>query len=166
GTTTDWVPAEFDLSAYAGQTVTLSIVYQTDPAVGGNDDELPDGVFVDNITIGDFTDGAEAGPGDWQASGWSIVGNSTTDLYPHFYIAGWRSYVSYDKYLKTGPYYFGYGSALPDKVDHYAYQEGLLISYWNTLYEDNDTGAHPGVGRNLYIDAHPQPFARSDGELW
>jgi immune inhibitor A len=166
GTTTDWVPAEFDLSAYAGQTVTLSIVYQTDPAVGGNDDNLPDGVFVDEITIGDFSDGAEAGPGDWQANGWSIVGASTTDLYPHFYIAGWRSYVSYDRYLKTGPYYFGYLPDLPDKVDHYAYQEGLLISYWNTLYEDNNTAAHPGYGRNLYIDAHPQPFARSDGELW
>jgi immune inhibitor A len=25
---------------------------------------------------------------------------------------------------------------------------------------------HPGQGRNLYIDAHPEPFARANGELW
>ena len=38
--------------------------------------------------------------------------------------------MSYDKYLKSGPYYFGYLTTKPDYVDHYAYQRGLLISYW------------------------------------
>src|SRR5262249_53791113 len=54
----------------------------------------------------------------------------------------------------------------PDKVDHYAYQEGMLVSYWDTSYADNDTALHPGAGRNLYVDAHPEPFARANGELW
>ena len=45
-------------------------------------------------------------------------------------------------------------------MDHYAYQQGLLISYWDTSYADNDTFAHPGYGRNLYIDAHPTPMIR------
>ena len=40
--------------------------------------------------------------------------------------------MSYDKYLKTGPYNFGYANTKPDWVDHYAYQQGLLISYWDT----------------------------------
>ncbi len=31
-----------------------------------------------------------------------------TDAYDNYYIAGNRAYVSYDKYLKTGPYIFGY----------------------------------------------------------
>ena len=35
-------------------------------------------------------------------------------LYDNYYIAGHRSYVSYDKYLKTGPYYFGYLNTKPD----------------------------------------------------
>jgi immune inhibitor A len=162
-----WVPATFDLTAYAGQTVQLSFTYITDPAVGGNGGPEPDGLFVDDIAItGGYSDDAESGGPGWTMNGWSIVGASTTDLYPNFYIAGQRSYVSYDKYLETGPYYFGYQNTKPDYVDHYSYQEGLLISYWDTSYEDNDTFAHPGSGRNLYIDSHPQPLARADGALW
>ena len=67
---------------------------------------------------------------------------------------------------QAGPYYFGYANTKPDFVDHYAYQQGLLISYWDTSYADNDTFAHPGSGRNLYVDAHPAPMLRSDGVPW
>ena len=79
---------------------------------------------------------------------------------------GHRSYVSYDKYLKTGPYNFGFLNTKPDWVEHYSYQPGLLISYWDTSYADNDTFAHPGSGRNMYIDAHPAPLYRLDGLPW
>ena len=51
-------------------------------------------------------------------------------------------------------------------MDHYAYQEGLLISYWNTRWADNDTFAHPGEGRNLIIDAHPRPIYNLTGQPW
>ena len=94
------------------------------------------------------------------------VGASTSQLFDNYYIAGHRSYVSYDKYLKTGPYYFGYANTKPDWVDHYAYQQGLLISYWDTSYADNDTFAHPGSGRNMYVDAHPVPIYKLDGLPW
>jgi immune inhibitor A len=94
------------------------------------------------------------------------VGSSITQHFDHFYIAGHRSYVSYDRYLRTGPYYFGYLNTMPDFVDHYAYQTGLLISYWDTSFADNDTFAHPGQGRNMIIDSHPAPFFRSDGPAW
>ena len=87
------------------------------------------------------------------------------EFYDNFYIAGHRSYVSYDKYLKTGPYFFGY-PAQPDKVDHYSYQEGLLISYWDTSQVDNNTNVHPGTGRNLYIDSRPAPFYNLEGLPW
>ena len=76
-------------------------------------------------------------------------GRRSQALYDNYYIAGHRSYVGYDKYLESGPYYFGYANTRPDFVDHYAYQQGLLISYWDTSYADNDTFAHPGSGRNL-----------------
>ena len=98
----------------------------------------------------------------WTLDGFSLVGAQVVEDFEHFYIAGSRSYVSYDQYLKTGPYFFGYNPTFPDKVDHYSYQEGLLISYNNTLYTDNDTFAHPGFGRNLYIDAHPTPMPRAE----
>ena len=57
-----------------------------------------------------FADGAETGANGWTLAGWSSVGASTSQLFDNYYIAGHRSYVSYDKYLKTGPYYFGYAN--------------------------------------------------------
>ena len=51
-------------------------------------------------------------------------------------------------------------------MDHYAYQEGLLISYWDTSYSDNDTGIHPGHGEILPIDAHPRPIFNLQGQAW
>jgi immune inhibitor A len=166
-----YTPASFDLSAYAGQTIGLRFRYSTDTGAAGNDGALPNGIFIDDITLTAgggtvLTDGAESGDNGWTVSGFTAAGSSFTTMYDHFYIAGHRSYVSYDRYLQTGPYYFGYGAALPDKVDHFSYQQGLLISYWDRSYNDNDTFAHPGSGRNLYIDAHPQPQLRADGAYW
>ena len=51
-------------------------------------------------------------------------------------------------------------------MEHYNYQTGLLISYWDTSQVDNNTNVHPGAGRNLYIDAHPKPFNNLDGVPW
>jgi immune inhibitor A len=95
--------------------------------------------------------------------GFSIVGSSTTSDFANYYIAGNRSYVSYDKYLQAGPYNFGWVSTRPDWVEHYNYQTGLLISYWDTSQNDNNTNVHPGTGRNLIIDAHPKPFNNVNG---
>jgi immune inhibitor A len=166
-----YTTATFDLSAYANKTVALRFRYTTDGAVRGQDGSLPAGIFIDNVAITAggatvLTDGAEAGANGWTLAGFSAVGASITALFDNFYIAGHRSYVSFDQYLKTGPYYFGYQNTLPDKVDHYAYQNGLLISYWDTSYADNDTFEHPGNGRNLYVDSHPIPFYRLDGLPW
>jgi immune inhibitor A len=113
-----------------------------------------------------FSDGAEAGANGWTLAGWSAEEAERRSLHDNYYIAGHRSYVSYDKYLKSGPYYFGYLNTRPDYVDHYAYQQGLLVSYWDTSYADNDTIEHPGSGRNMYVDAHPRPFYRMDGQPW
>jgi immune inhibitor A len=80
---------------------------------------------------------------------------------------GHRSYVSYDKYLQTGPYNFGFNNTKPDWVEHYKYGHGLLISYWDTSMADNNTGTHPGQGRNLPIDANPRPIINTaTGAPW
>ena len=167
GTQADWTAASFDLSAYAGQTVSLRFRYLTDGGVAGNDPDVVDGVFLDDIAIdGVFQDGAENGDDGWTVDGFSAVGSTSTESYPNYYIAAYRSYTAFDTYLNTGPYFFGYASTKPDYVDHFSYQEGLLISYWDLSYSDNDTFAHPGSGRNLYIDSRPQPMADVNGDLW
>ncbi len=40
-------------------------------------------------------------------------------------------------------------------MEHFPYQDGLLISYWDDSQSDNSTSAHPGEGLILPIDAHP-----------
>jgi immune inhibitor A len=159
-----WTDIAVPLNAYAGKKITFRLHYLTDGGVSSG------GFFGDDVTITAngatvLADGAEAAT-TWTLAGFSIVGSSVTNDYDNFYIAGHRSYVSYDRYLKTGPYFFGYAPARPDYVDHYSYQQGLLISYWDTSQVDNNTNVHPGSGRNLYIDAHPAPFYNIEGAPW
>jgi immune inhibitor A len=171
GTQTDWVEATFDLSAYVGQTIGLRFRYTTDGAVGGNDPDFPNGLFVDNIVITSngeviFADGAEAGANGWTLVGFSAVGATVTNLYDNYYISSHRNYASYDRYLETGPYNFGFLNTRPDWVEHFSYMEGLLIWYWDTSQPDNNTSQHPGEGLILPIDSHPRPIYNLQGVPW
>jgi immune inhibitor A len=171
GVSKDWTPATFDLSAYAGKTISLRFLYRTDPAQQGNPGvDLPPGIFLDEIklTAGDtvvFEDGAENGEGGWTPSNFSTIGATTTTLHDNYYVASNRTYTSYDRYLQTGPYNFGFPDR-PDWVEHFPYQNGLLVSYWDTSQSNNDESQHPGEGEILPIDANPRPVYRLDGELW
>ncbi len=166
GTQESWANLAVPLDDYVGQSVQLRFRYKTDGGVAEA------GLFVDDLTVtvdGEpvFSDGAETGGDDWSFDGFSIVGSTTTDLYDNYYVMGNRSYVSYDKYLKTGPYNFGFMNTKPDWVEHYAYATGLLISYWDTSQADNNTINHPGEGRNLPIDANPRPIINmATGQPW
>jgi len=156
-----WADIAIPLDAYAGKAIKFRLHYLTDGGVskgGFFGDELT--ITADGATV--LADGAE-GATTWTQNGFSIVGSSFTSEYPGYYIAGNRSYTSYDRYLATGPYNFGWTSTKPLFVEHYNYQTGLLISYWDTSQADNNTNVHPGSGRNLYIDAHPKPFNNVDG---
>ena len=51
-------------------------------------------------------------------------------------------------------------------MEHYPYQDGLLMSYWDTSFGDNNTSEHPGQGLILPIDSHPQPIYHLDGQPW
>jgi len=158
-----WKPIVVPLTAYAGKAITFRMHYVTDGGVSAG------GFFGDDVTITAdgatvLADGAEAAT-TWSLAGFGAVGASVTKDYDNFYIAGNRSYVSHDKYLKTGPYFFGYPDR-PDFVDHFSYQQGLLISYWDTSQLDNNVSAHPGQGRNLYVDAHPDTLYSIEGQPW
>jgi immune inhibitor A len=165
GTSKGWVPATFDLSAYAGKTIGLQFRYTTDPAAGGK------GFFADEIKVTSGTttlvdSGAEATPEGWTLNGFSSIGASYTSRHDNYYLASHINYVDHDKYLQTGPYNFGWVSTLPDKVEHFPYQDGLLLWYWDTSQEDNNTNEHPGQGLVLPIDSHPVPINRIDGAIW
>ena len=162
-----WVPASYDLSAFAGRTVDLRLRYTTDGGVQGNDPALPPGLFVDAVTLtGGFEDGAESSPNGWVLDGFDAVGSSITRSYDNYYVASNRTYTSFDRYLRSGPYNFGFAPARPDLVERFPYQNGLLVSYWDTSQSDNNTSTHPGQGLILPVDANPRPLVRLDGALW
>ena len=164
GTSGAYRKLSFPLDAYAGKKIDLRFRYQTDGGVAQK------GFTADAISLTAdgkpvVTDGAEGDDNGWTADGFSRVGASFTKDYPQYYLAENRQYVSYDKTLKTGPYNFGWASTRPAWVEHFPYQNGLLIWQWDTSQPDNNTGVHPGSGQILPVDAHATPEKWADGTL-
>ncbi|WP_418957315.1 immune inhibitor A domain-containing protein [Streptomyces tritici] len=154
----------FGLDAYAGKKFDLRFRYQTDGGAGGK------GFAADAITLSAdgapvFTDNAENGDNGWTPKGFSRIAKSFTQDYEQYYIAENRQYVSYDATLKVGPYNFGWTGDKASWVEHYPYQNGLLIWKWDLSQKDNNTSKHPGKGLILPIDAHPSPMKWGDGTL-
>ncbi|MFF1295154.1 MULTISPECIES: immune inhibitor A domain-containing protein [unclassified Streptomyces] len=152
----------YPLDAYAGQKIDLRFRYSTDGGVAEK------GFAADRITVTAdgaalFADDAETADAAWTASGFTRVGATVTDDYAQYYIAENRQYVSYDKTLKVGPYNFGFSTTRPSWVEHFPYQNGLLIWKWDTSQVDNNTSEHPGVGLLLPVDSHPTALKWSDG---
>jgi immune inhibitor A len=160
-----WVSVTADLSAFAGQTIQLRFRYWTDGAVAG------DGLSVDDIAItGQPTDGAETDPG-WNYAGFDRTTGSTVKSFFNAYFAEFRTYQGYDNGLKTGPYNFGFGDTKPNWVEHFPYQDGLLVWYYDTSFPDNNVGDNCASGRCgglfLPVDAHPDLLLRPDnGKVW
>jgi immune inhibitor A len=127
-----------------------------------------DGFMVDNIEISGYPlDGAETDAG-WTFTGFRVTTGTEDKLYNHYYVAEYRTYMGYDYGLKVGPYYFGYldNPLLGNYVDHFAYQDGMLVHYWDTSVADNNTGLHPGTGLLLPIDAHYKTLWRTPTARW
>ncbi|BCJ72106.1 protease [Catellatospora sp. IY07-71] len=157
GWPTGWVDLNYDLTPWKGQTVKFRFHYTSDGGLHYEGAFLDDIKLVTDGTHG-FTDDVEAGVGGWTAKGFERINGSTTDVYPRFYLAEYRTYTGYDKNFKTGPYNFGFASK-PDWVEKFPYQDGLLVWYVNYKYGDNNTRVHPGGGLALPVDARPTPIA-------
>ena len=161
----NWVDLTADLSAWAGQTVTIGLRYWTDGAT------VEAGFGIDDIAItGQPTDGAETDPG-WAYDGFSRTTGSVTTAYFNAYFAEYRNYRGYDDGLRTGPYNFGFPDTMPDWVEHFPYQDGLLVWYYDTSFADNNVGDNCASGRCgglfLPVDAHPSLLLRPDnGQVW
>jgi immune inhibitor A len=153
----NWVTLTADLSAYTGN-VLLGFRYWTDGAV------VEPGFMVDELSVTGFpTDGAESNTG-WTfvpaTGGFRTSTGVETRLASHYYLAEFRQYRGFDATLQTGPYNFGFLNTLPNWVEHFPYQDGLLISYWDTSQSNNNTSQHPGQGLILPIDSHPTALIR------
>jgi immune inhibitor A len=164
GFSSGWVDLTANLSAYTGN-VWLGFRYVTDAGVSEA------GFMIDNIQISGYSlDGAETDAGWTYApvGGFRATTGTESRLYSQYYVAEYRTYKGYDSTLKVGPYFFGYlnNPVLANFVDHFPYQDGLLINYWDTSQADNNTRLHPGAGLLLPIDAHYKTLYRVDGVRW
>lgn len=102
-----WADLTADLTAYAGQTVTIGFRYWTDVAVANP------GMFVDDIAVdGSSLDDAETDFG-WDYNGFIRTGSVVTQSFFNAYFAEFRTYKGYDDGLRTGPYNFGFTNNRP-----------------------------------------------------
>jgi len=154
-----WVDLTASLPA---GNVLLGFRYWTDPNTGGF------GFMVDDVSVTGYDlDGAEVDAG-WTFDGFKVTTGVESALFSHYYVLENRVYRGYDSTLRVGPYNFGFldNPELGNWVEHFPYQDGLLINYWDTSQKNNQVRRHPGQGLLLPIDAHPEVMYRADGGIW
>ena len=159
GNSGGWQTLTADLSAFAGQTVTIGFRYWTDVAV------VNPGFMVDDIQVDDSPlDDAESDFG-WTFDGFRLTTGSESAFYSNYYVVEYRQYRGYDAGLANA-YQFVAGNW----VDHFSYQDGMLVSYWDNSFSDNNVGASCAAGRCggllLPVDAHPEALLCKDGSIW
>ncbi len=128
------------------------------------------GAFIDDIVIKNggttlFSDTVEgADDNGWTAKGGfkksTGTESSTGDRY---YLVENRTYVDYDSTLEVGPYQFDRAYTAPDHVEHFPFQDGMLVWAIDEAYTDNNTIEHQGNGLALPVDARPAKFTWADG---
>ncbi|PPK70902.1 immune inhibitor A [Actinokineospora auranticolor] len=165
GTTNNqWADVSVPLTSLAGKNAKIRFRYRTDGGLALN------GFFADEISVvADgtplFTDGAENGDNGWTAAGFRTTTGTETATFDNFYVASNRTYVGYDKYLQPGPYDYGFPDR-PNFATRFPYQNGLLVTYWDTSQPDNNTSVHPGEALLSVVDAHPEPIYNLQGQAW
>ncbi|MBL0886100.1 immune inhibitor A domain-containing protein [Myceligenerans indicum] len=159
GSSGGWVELTADLSAYAGENAQLRFRYTSDGGVAER------AMVVDSVSVGDALSEDFEDASDWTGD-WQVATDGKYDVtFSHYYLAENRVYGGYDATLKTGPYNFGWAQSNPNQVEHFPYQDGLLVWYANGLYGDNNTSQHPGGGQALPVDSDATPLTFSDGAI-
>jgi len=125
--------------------------------------------FLDDITIKSggttlFSDNVEAGDNGWTAEGGFKISTGTEEVVgDRYYLLENRTYVDYDSTLAEGPYIFSRQVTAPNWVDHFPYQDGMLVWAVDETYGDNNTSEHVGHAQAMPVDARPAPVSWSDG---
>ncbi|HET7658603.1 MAG TPA: immune inhibitor A domain-containing protein, partial [Bacillales bacterium] len=152
GSSNGWIDAQFDLSAYVGQSLTLRINYWTDGAA------VHSGLYVDDIQVtadGNqlLSDGAESADSAFDLQGFQRdQGVRSTS---HYYLLEWRNWEAAD----SGLAHIRRGDSLM------TYDPGLVIWYVDNKYSDNIGLLHPGHGFLGVVDAHQNLATWSDGVI-
>ena len=157
-----WVQHTWDLGDYVGQDVDLRFRFYGDGGVHYENAFIDDiAVTADGSTV--LSDDVESGADGWTANGFTRMTGATDVTSSQYYLVENRVYGGYDDTLRTGPYNFGWTDTRPDFVEHFPYQNGMLVWYVDNAYTDNNTSSHPGSGLVLPVDARPQNLVFSDG---
>lgn len=163
GASRGWTSKRFAYRA-GGQATEFRFVYKTD---GGVNEA---GLFLDQIatavgsTVLD-TEGAETETSAWTPVEFTRSSGSAIATGARYYLLENRSYAGYDDTLRTGPYNFSEVYTRPNWVEHFSYQDGMLVWMVDHSVADNNTSEHPGSAYALPIDAHPAALTWSDGSI-
>ena len=152
-----WKTLRYSYSPAGGAASLFRFRYQTD---GGVNEA---GAFLDKITVGGFTDGAESGDNGWTAKGWKISSGTEVASTKRYYLIENRQYVGFDQTLAEGPYNFTSAYTKPNWVEFFQYRTGMLVWLVDDEYADNNTSVHPGGGAALPVDSYAAPFTYPDG---
>jgi len=133
-----WVDLTFDLSAYAGQNVTIEFAYITDDYVGGY------GLVIDKIDVSAgeqsvFSDNAE-GLVSLTLNGFKHQINEM-ELAGHHYYMQLRSHKGVDSDLKNSKF-----------------DEGVVVWYRDEAVSNNQVNNHPGKVFLGVVDADQNPI--------
>ncbi|WP_076590330.1 immune inhibitor A domain-containing protein [Vibrio ostreicida] len=150
GESTGWVDAEFDLSPWAGQSVTLSFDYVTDGGLA------MEGLHVDNLSVvadGTTTliDNAE-GSTEFTFNGFRL--NDGFNQSEHYYLLQWRSHNDVDEGLNNIK---RFGQMM-------SFDPGLIVWYVDDSHTDNWVGKHPGEGWLGVVDADQNAMIWADSK--
>ena len=156
----DWARQRWSYRPGGSESV-LRFRYDTD---GGYNEA---GAFIDNISISNgtttVTDGAESADHGWTVRGFTRSTGTETKTAARYYLMENRQYVGYDATLEVGPYNFSEAVTRPDWVEHFPYQNGMLVWLVDHTYSDNNTSVHVGEGYALPVDVRPDSLTYPDG---
>ncbi|GAA1915329.1 immune inhibitor A domain-containing protein [Nocardioides marmoribigeumensis] len=141
-----------------GAASKFRFLYKTDTGVALA------GAFLDNIVFkaGNKTvlsDGAEDGSTGFTPKGFKATDGTASRVAPQYYWLENRQYVGADATLENGPYQFSKGYTAPNWVEHFPFQDGLLVWFQDKRQVDNNTIDHNGYGQSLPVDASPAKFS-------
>jgi immune inhibitor A len=153
----------FDLSAYAGSTVSVRLHYVSDVGVQWAGWWADDFALTDGATTL-FSDDCESGAGAWTTNAFEFV--PQTNIYPLYYLVEWRNNSGFDKGLAY-PYQTVYSDDDEWEVDRSPYTvPGMLLWVRNGAYDFDYTLSDsfynaPSYGPKhalLVVDSHFWPL--------
>ncbi|UXI03271.1 immune inhibitor A domain-containing protein [Photobacterium sp. TY1-4] len=139
GSSEGWTDAKFDLTPWAGQTITLSFDYITD---GGLAEE---GFYLDQMTV--TADESVVFSADAETEDQFVFTGYTRNQGFHeadqYYLLQWRSHQDVDQGLAN----------IKRMGQLMTFEPGLIVWYVDESMTDNWVGEHPGAGWLGVVDA-------------